>query len=1077
MATRRALLPLKIIGIIVGVVLGLSVLALAALPFVLDSPLLGKALVHLAPRFVDGDLKVGDVRLKVLSYPQVSLDVESLSLTYPHDRFEGLASDDDEGRGEAADTLLSAGRLHLTADARAFLKQKEINVGRAELTDVRAFLHRYDSTTVNWMVFKSSPDDGSDSSSFVMSQLRVDTLCISDPRIVYADAVDTLAATVALSRLGASALYRPAGDSAYVSTAVKIAALDVNTLIHTLGASFVPDAYKVSTDAILNASLAAEGRIRTDTLSGLPPLRIEAEIPESMVSVQDYIRDARVAVAADAENTAESKVNVGLDALGVHFSGFDLDASGSAEDLLGRDPLYDVDACLKASLARLVEYLPPSLKELRASGNIDLDVTGKIRQSQMDLYRFAKSSLQGHLSGDCIRISYPPQDIDAYMLGPEVKLFTRKSLIDESGKQATLTAKLDSMDFDLGDALCAQGRGMSLFAQNSSDTINSSFKYRPFTGKVKAERLFVKGSDSLGVYIAETDNLFTLTKGESHSQSVPHLKLVSSSGRLFLRSPWARVAMREASFVADAQSRARRRDADTTALRDRVRKHREDAQNKDYLSEKEFAIADLDFRLDKSISDVIVKWNPSLKFNVEQGMVVTPAFPLRNRFEHLKGDFVQDVLTLDSLSLVSGTSDVLADAKVEGLKRALTRGGTITLDAELESRRLNLNELLAAIETQDSTVVEGVASENALVDDATYEQVFEEGAGEAAADTIVGPLYSLFVIPSNLNATVTMSVDSLDYADMMLSNAHVRAEMKERCLQLTNGHFETDMGNAFMSAFYSTKTKKDIKCGFDVLLSDVTAERVIQLIPAVDEVLPMLKSFKGTLDCSAAATTQLDTNMNIQVSTLNGMFKIKGQDLILEDIGSLRKLTNTLMFRDKQKGRIDDMSVYGIVSDNELEVFPFILSVDRYVMAMKGLQHFDSGFDYHVSVIKSPLPFKIGINIFGDNFDNWKYRLTKPQYKSVKVPLFTEQVDALQLNLSTSIKEIFTKGVEKAVKDAKLAQDAITRKKKELEYSNEEAEMLSAAEQNQLESIVIAQEIEEETEAINREIEELLKEL
>lgn len=1080
MATRRSLLPLKIIGITVGVVLGLIVMALAALPCLLDSPLPGKVLMRLAPRFVDADLKVGDARLKVMSYPLVSLELDSLELTYPHGRFSGLASEDDEGRGEMADTLLSAGKVRLTADARAFLKHREIDVSRALFSDVRVYLHRYDSTSANWMVLKDTPSDQGNTSSWAPAHVRIDTLVIGSPRLVYADAVDTLAATVALSAIRASALYRPEADSAYVRAAVDIAELDLNALIHTLGASFFAEASRLSTDAMLSASASADGRVCLDSLSALLPMKVSAEIPDALVSYGDLIRDARVAVSADAEHTAESRVNIHLGGLGVHLEGLDLDASGIAEDVLGTDPLYDLDACLKASLARLAEYLPPSMKDLRASGNIDLDVSGRIRQSQMDIYRFAKSDIKGHLTGDCVRLDYPSQDIEAYVLAPDINLFTRKSVIDESGKQATLTARVDSIDFDFGESFCAQGSGMSLFAQNSTDTINSTFRYKPFSGKVKADRLFVRGSDSLGVYIADTDNLFTLTRGESNSQSVPHLKLVSNSGRLFLRSPLARVAMRDASFTADAQTRGRARTADTTAAGGWTRRRAHETQTMDYLSEKEFSIADLDFRLDKSLSDLIIKWNPSLKFKVEQGIVLSPLFPLRNRFTHLDGQFVKDVLTLDSLCLVSGSSDLVADARVEGLKRMMTRGGTITLDAELESHRLNINEILTAIEITDTAMTESPAAvpDIALVDDATYEQAFEAGAGEmSSADTAAGPSYSLFIIPANLNATVTMSVDSLDYADMLLENAHARAEMKERCLQITNGHFETDMGNAFMSAFYSTKTKKDIKCGFDMLLSDVTAERVIQLIPAVDEVLPMLKSFKGTLDCSAAATTQLDTNMNILVPTLNGMFKIKGEDLVLEDIGSLKKLTSTLRFKDREKGRIDDMSVYGIVADNELEVFPFILSIDRYVMALKGLQHFDSGFDYHVSVIKSPLPFKIGLNIFGDSFDNWKYRITKPQYKSTKVPLFTDQVDALQLNLATSIREIFTRGVDRAVKDARMAQAAIARRKQEMDYSNEDADLLSASEQNELESYMIAQEIEEETEAINREIEELLKEL
>lgn len=82
---------------------------------------------------------------------------------------------------------------------------------------------------------------------------------------------------------------------------------------------------------------------------------------------------------------------------------------------------------------------------------------------------------------------------------------------------------------------------------------------------------------------------------------------------------------------------------------------------------------------------------------------------------------------------------------------------------------------------------------------------------------------------------------------------------------------------------------------------------------------------------------------------------------------------------------------------------------------MSGLQNFDQTFKYHVSVLKSPIPFRFGINIFG-NFDNWKYRIGKAQYKNTNVPVFTAQIDTLQMNLVSSIHNIFTKGVDLAVK-------------------------------------------------------------
>ena len=169
------------------------------------------------------------------------------------------------------------------------------------------------------------------------------------------------------------------------------------------------------------------------------------------------------------------------------------------------------------------------------------------------------------------------------------------------------------------------------------------------------------------------------------------------------------------------------------------------------------------------------------------------------------------------------------------------------------------------------------------------------------------------------------------------------------------------------------------------------------------------------LDCEMAATTDLDTNMNFVTKSMNGIMKISGRDVVLEESPEFRKLAKLLMFKNKKMGKVSDMSVSGLISDNKLEVFPFVLKIDRYTLAMSGLQNFDQTFKYHVSVLKSPIPFRFGINIFG-NFDNWKYRIGKAQYKNTNVPVFTAQIDTLQMNLVSSIHNIFTKGVDLAVK-------------------------------------------------------------
>ena len=117
----------------------------------------------------------------------------------------------------------------------------------------------------------------------------------------------------------------------------------------------------------------------------------------------------------------------------------------------------------------------------------------------------------------------------------------------------------------------------------------------------------------------------------------------------------------------------------------------------------------------------------------------------------------------------------------------------------------------------------------------------------------------------------------------------------------------------------------------------------------------------------------------------------------------------------ENKVRVDQMSVSGMIRDNTLEIFPFVLDIDRYVLAASGLQHFDESFQYHLSLIKSPLLVKFGVNIWGPGFGDIHYGVGKARYRNTQVPAFTRQLDTIQLNLLASIHNIFEIGVERAM--------------------------------------------------------------
>ena len=285
--------------------------------------------------------------------------------------------------------------------------------------------------------------------------------------------------------------------------------------------------------------------------------------------------------------------------------------------------------------------------------------------------------------------------------------------------------------------------------------------------------------------------------------------------------------------------------------------------------------------------------------------------------------------------------------------------------------------------------------------------------------------------------------------------------MKERCVQISDTHAESNMGDISFEGFYATRSKQDIKAGFSFNFEDITAEKVIHMVPAVDSLMPLLKTFEGKMNCELAATASIDTNMNIILPSINGIIRIGGKDLTIKESDTFTDLAKKLRFKDRGQGYIEQMSVEGVIADNMLEVFPFIVKLDRYTLAMSGIQNMDESFRYHVSVLRSPLLIRLGVDIYGDNFDKMKFRIGKAKYKNTEIPVFSSVIDTTKINLVNSIRGIFEKGVEAAVSENER-KEAIEKHKQEIGYVravDQQLEELSESEKKQMEE---AEEKEEE---------------
>jgi len=320
------------------------------------------------------------------------------------------------------------------------------------------------------------------------------------------------------------------------------------------------------------------------------------------------------------------------------------------------------------------------------------------------------------------------------------------------------------------------------------------------------------------------------------------------------------------------------------------------------------------------------------------------------------------------------------------------------------------------------------------------------------------------VVPGNVKASLEVRADSVDYTDLKVGPVITVAGVQDRTAQILGTHVISDFGRIALDAYYSTQSKEDISAGVNLTLADMDAHDIIHMLPSVDDMMPALKSFEGNLGCELSATTQLDTNMNVVIPSLNGLLRITGQDLEVKDAGDLRRITRLLLFRNKDIGHIDDLSVDAVIHNSQMEVFPFQLGVDRYRLALRRTQGFDKSMYYHASILRSPFLIRFGINLYG-TLDNWRFSLGRARYKEGRVPVFTQQLDTVQYNIAEGIRNIFQSGV-RHVHDYNLEQERLR--------AFEDDEVLTPEEQREIDYFALSVELEEQQAALDAEVNEAI---
>lgn len=774
----------------------------------------------------------------------------------------------------------------------------------------------------------------------------------------------------------------------------------------------------IETDMKLSAhGKLLEPYILTDTL--LPVVNLLIEIPSSYLSVDSYRMnnlEMNAEAVVDGRNLNDSRLTVNK--FRGEIDGAEIDFQGSASTIIA-DPY--ISGRIKAAVD--LAGLPKSVKSDipgTVKGSIDLDASAKFHQSDLSLKGFHKIFLDGSLELTNVDVSIPDFNIELFTRNTLIDLGTNNRFVSDANRiDSLLTAsvKIDTISFEaLGMSVSGKELRAGVGCSNKGLPTDTT-SIIPIGATIKAQELAYNADDTTLMRLRDIYAFATLSRFNNDAH-VPLFRFKVGMKRAFYADKLNRLLLNNGSVdvaahirpIGKMETRLKQRydsiaNANLGLPQDSlIALYRKGLKRSQMVSSAEI----MDFGLDNSTKRMLMKWDVSGNIKAEHGGLFTPYFPLRNRLSNFNVTFSSDSVAFNDVLYKVGHSDFRVSGSIKNLRRALAMKFPLEAEFHLVSDSLNVNELIGA-SYKGAAFAEQINDGSVTIANVENSEELDSLVDQAASTGQTAAL----LIPVNLNAEITVDARNIIYADILMHDFNGELLVGNGSVNLRNLSADSKIGGAKLTALYSAPDKRNIRFGFGLLLNNIDVKQFIGMMPAVDSLMPLLSSFEGKINADIAATTDVDSTMNIVIPSLDAAVKLSGDSLVLLDAETFRTVSKWLLFKNKDVNVIPHMEVEMLIDDSKVELFPFVFDFDRYRLAVMGSNDLALNFKYHISVLKSPIPFKFGINLSG-NTDKMKVRLGGAKYKPGQSGETIAIVDTARVNLLKEIDNVFRKGARNA---------------------------------------------------------------
>ena len=226
------------------------------------------------------------------------------------------------------------------------------------------------------------------------------------------------------------------------------------------------------------------------------------------------------------------------------------------------------------------------------------------------------------------------------------------------------------------------------------------------------------------------------------------------------------------------------------------------------------------------------------------------------------------------------------------------------------------------------------------------------GTSSTPTTTATAPSTVPFLVPANLDVTLTAQVGSIKYDNLTLTGVSGGLQIRNQVVNLQNVNGKGLDGTLKINGSYSTKTdKKNPDIQFDYSVQTVDVQKTFTTFNTVQKMMPAAKYISGKMTSNLTMTGKLGPDMMPVMNSLTGKGDLLLINAVLSNFPVTDQLADKLHLTQFKKIDLKDMKLFFTFENGRVTVQPYKMKIGDIDAEIAGSHGFDQTIKYGVNLV------------------------------------------------------------------------------------------------------------------------------